>query len=136
MSVYLGRLNLMRRFIGLFFVLLAVLTLNFIVPISNAVAAHSNKVAAHSDNYERVDPSEFKLELEAKRLDLSNGGACIAAAEGVIFRINDHLLTVTGASNCKLDTEELGAVKLLGTGPFGMELWLTPAQKAKVKALK
>lgn len=92
--------------------------------------------AADEEGYEPVQPGEFKLGLAVASLEFSNGGKCVASGKGIELRLNEYLLKVTGVSNCKIDTEELGPVKLIPTGPFGAQLWLTPAQKTKAKMLK
>lgn len=122
-------MKFLKRAIHPFTFMLAVLALKFIAPIPPAIAADE-------EGYERVEAGELKLEFTVKTLAFSNGGKCVAIADGAVLRINGHPLAVKGVSNCKLDTEELGPVKLLGTGSFGAQLWLTPAQKAKAKTLK
>ena len=110
-----------------------------VISIATAVmcidTVHS-AVGADSEGYERAESGEFKMTLAVSSLDFTKGGQCVDSASGVELRINGYLLKFKGVSNCKLDTEELGLVKLIGAGPFGAQLWLTPDQKAKARALK
>jgi hypothetical protein len=122
-------MNTFERVTKLLTVLVAITAAMFIANVHLAFGADK-------EGYEPVDVNEFKLGLAVSELSFSNGGQCVASASGVELRINDYLLKFKGVSNCKLDTEELGPVKLIGTGPFGAQLWLTPDQKAKAKMLK